>query len=112
MSGVRGHSYPVAIIPPDGMPVNQVAMLQASIDDAWQEYGGDPYNAEQFWNHMVGLGAADVPRETSASTVHEHDYARTIDSWPSGPDGETDSLKACACGDQITIGHDDVPRET
>lgn len=45
---------------------------------------------------------ADVPRETSA--VHEHDYARTIGSWPSGPDGETDSLKACACGAQITVG--------
>lgn len=64
MPEAREPGYPTTIFPPDGMPVNLVAMLQATIDDAWQEYGGDPYNAEQFWNHMVGLGAADVPRET------------------------------------------------
>ena len=50
---------------PKDMPVTQVAMLQETIGEAWTEYGGDPNNAEQFWNHLVGNGMADVPRETS-----------------------------------------------
>jgi hypothetical protein len=45
----------------------------------------------------------DVPRETSQPDApHVHDYSQTLGSWPSGPDGETASLKACACGAQIT----------
>lgn len=51
---------------PDDMPIQQIAMLQATIAEAWASYGGDPENAEQFFNHLVGNGAADVPRETSA----------------------------------------------
>lgn len=58
-------TLPSVIQPPDGMPCMIVAMLQATIEEAWQQYGGAPTSAEQFWNHLVGNGAADVPRETS-----------------------------------------------
>lgn len=95
---------PTAITPPATMPVTMIGMLQVTVADAWSTYGGDPNDAEQFFNHLIGNNATDVPRETSASTEHQHDYTRTIGSWPSGPDGETDSLKACACGAQITVG--------
>lgn len=57
-------ALPSVIEPPDGMPYMVVAMLQATIEEAWQQYGGDPTNSEQFWNFLVGNGVADVPRET------------------------------------------------
>lgn len=50
---------------PADMTITVIAMLQATIKEAWESYGGDPMNAEQFWNHLVDNGAADVPRETS-----------------------------------------------
>jgi hypothetical protein len=59
------HEIPTVITPPAEMPYPVVAMLQATIIEAWAEYGGDPSHSEQFWNHLVGNGAANVPRETS-----------------------------------------------
>lgn len=56
---------PAVIMPPHTMPYPVVALLQATITEAWLDYGGDPNNPEQFWNHLVGNGAANVPRETS-----------------------------------------------
>lgn len=61
----NGPGLPEIIEPPKGMPFTVIAMLQATIQAAWRAYGGVPTNAEQFWNHMVGNGSADVPRETS-----------------------------------------------
>lgn len=37
---------------------------------------------------------------------HEHDF-KVIGSWPSGPDGETDSLSKCSCGEMKHISSDD-----
>lgn len=54
-----------AIMPPADMPLAQITMLQTTIAEAWQSYGGERDNAEQFFNHLVGNGMADVPRETS-----------------------------------------------
>lgn len=53
---------------PIDMPLKQIAMLQTTIHEAWAAYDGDPHNAEQFWNFLVGNGVADVPRETSPPT--------------------------------------------
>lgn len=52
---------------PSDMPLVLIAMLQATIGEAWVEYGGDPNNAEQFWNHLAANGMTDVPRETLPS---------------------------------------------
>lgn len=61
----RDHLGLWKIEPPKDMPLVQIAMLQETIKEAWATYGGDPNNGEQFWNHLVGNGAANVPRETS-----------------------------------------------
>lgn len=59
-------------MPPKDMPLTVVAMLQETIKEAWASYSGVPENAEQFWNHLVGNGVADVPRETSSpANAHE-----------------------------------------
>lgn len=52
---------------PNDMPITIIAMLQATVAEAWKSYGGDPGNAEQFFNHLVAGGMANVPRETSPS---------------------------------------------
>jgi hypothetical protein len=65
-----------------------VALLDGHSDDGVNR---------RIWRVDIGVTAVDVPRETSQ---HEHVYDRTIGCWPSGPDGETDCLKACACGER------------
>lgn len=48
---------PAIIHPPADMPIVQVAMLQATIRDAWVDYlrgDGDPGDTEEFWEYMTG----------------------------------------------------------
>lgn len=46
---------PDVIKPPADMPIVQIAMLQATIRDAWRsylEYDGDPGSTETFWDFL------------------------------------------------------------
>lgn len=45
---------PLGITLPDDMPVPVAAKLQVAIVEAWEEYEGDPSNAEEFWNFLTG----------------------------------------------------------
>jgi hypothetical protein len=46
--------------------------------------------------------ADDRAARETPDTPHVHNYAQRLAPWPSGPGGETSSLKICGCGAQIT----------
>jgi hypothetical protein len=121
---------------PDDMPLSQVAMLQETIREAWASYGGDHDNPEQFWNHLVGSGMTDVPRETSLFQVDvvyrvnggaARTAQRTVEAenWSDARAQVEDKLRAAMPNDRLTFGNfsggivpdggsvvTDVPRET
>ena len=80
----RDHRGLWKIEPPKDMPLTLIAMLQETIKEAWASYGGVPDNGEQFWNHLVGNGMADVPRETSRLTA-AYDAMREAQKVLDGP---------------------------
>lgn len=48
------NDIPLGITLPDDMPVPVATMLQTTISEVWADYDGDPLNAEEFWNFLVG----------------------------------------------------------
>lgn len=43
-----------SVVLPEGMPDVMINMLQATIDDAWKHYGGNPEDAGKFFAYLVG----------------------------------------------------------
>jgi hypothetical protein len=105
----RDHQGIWMIRPPKDMPLVQIAMLQETIKDAWATYGGDPNNGEQFWNHLVGNGMANVPRETPPP-ANAHDALLALmrkEIQPSQEEWDAHMQEI-----RRRAGVTDVPRET
>jgi hypothetical protein len=111
----RDHRGIWKIEPPKDMPLVQIAMLQETIKEAWTTYGGDPNNGEQFWNHLVGNGMANVPRETSpdGGVCHGETMIEHFENCVPGGKAALDKARSELVGAELVAKRQrNVPRET